>query len=243
MHLRKHSLATYGHADIVHGIAKNKPTRHDTMNIIGISGSPTAVSRSDWLLHHFLDSHAARREALTVLDTVRVRELPAQPLLHADLGDAALAEALARVARADIVVIATPIYKAAYSGLLKTFLDLLPQDGLRGKAILALATGGSPAHLLAVDYALKPVLSALGVREIVDTVYATDVQLPRATGHTPYISTAEVDERLARAAGHLHGRLPLGGAAPVAPLPATARGAVLHTRRGIPLPEGVRISA
>ena len=70
----------------------------------------------------------------------------------------------------------TPIYKAAYSGLLKSFLDLLPQDGLRGKVVLPLATGGSSAHLLALDYALKPVLGALGARHILDAVFATDDQ-------------------------------------------------------------------
>ena len=58
-----------------------------------------------------------------------------------------------------MVIVATPIYKAAYSGLLKVFLDLLPAEALRGKTVLPLASGGSVAHLLALDYALKPVLS------------------------------------------------------------------------------------
>ena len=89
-------------------------------------------------------------------------------------------EAVASVHAADVVVVATPIYKAAYSGLLKTFLDLLPQDALRGKTVLPLATGGSAAHLLALDYALKPVLAALGARDILDGVFATDAQLVRA---------------------------------------------------------------
>lgn len=59
---------------------------------------------------------------------------------------------------------AIPIYKAAYSGLLKTFLDLLPQHAFAGKPVLPLATGGSPAHVLALDYALRPVLTALGAQ-------------------------------------------------------------------------------
>ncbi|WP_372430482.1 NAD(P)H-dependent oxidoreductase [Janibacter melonis] len=45
--------------------------------------------------------------------------------------------------------------------MLKTFLDLLPQDALRGKVVLPVATGGSPAHVLSVDYALRPVLASL----------------------------------------------------------------------------------
>lgn len=86
-------------------------------------------------------------------------------LLHAQFEHPLIRQALAEVAQAHVVLIATPIYKAAYSGVLKAFLDLLPQDALRGKTVLPLATGGSIAHLLALDYALKPVLSALGRQE------------------------------------------------------------------------------
>lgn len=119
-------------------------------------------------------------------------------LLHADATDVHIANALADVAAADLVLVATPIYKAAYSGLLKVFLDLLPQDGLRGKIVLPLATGGSLAHLLALDYTLKPVLGALGARHILDTVFATDSQFD--TDHRflrqPH---AEVTQRLSQA--------------------------------------------
>lgn len=68
------------------------------------------------------------------------------------------------VAKADALVVATPIHKAACSGLLKTFLDLLPQHAFAGKPVLPLATGGSPAHFLALDYSLRPVLTALGAQ-------------------------------------------------------------------------------
>ena len=67
---------------------------------------------------------------------------------------------------ADAIVVATPVYQAAYSGLLKVFLDLLPQFAFRGKAVLPIVTGGSPAHVLAVDYALRPVLANLGAAHI-----------------------------------------------------------------------------
>ena len=63
-------------------------------------------------------------------------------------------------------MVATPVYQAAYSGLLKVFLDLLPQFAFRGKAVLPIVTGGSPAHVLAVDYALRPVLANLGAAHI-----------------------------------------------------------------------------
>ncbi len=144
------------------------------MHIVSISGSPSQRSRSGWLLqlaHDRLveDSHSER--------VIAVRELPPGALLAADVSAAPIRAAIDAVTQADLVIVATPIYKAAYSGLLKAFLDLLPQDALRGKTLLPLATGGSLAHLLALDYALKPVLAALGAREILDGVFAADAQL------------------------------------------------------------------
>jgi FMN reductase len=77
------------------------------------------------------------------------------------------------------VVVASPVYQASYTGVLKTFLDLVPQKGLAGKVVLPLFIGGSLAHLLTIDYALKPVLSALGARYILGGVYTVDAQVAR----------------------------------------------------------------
>ena len=108
---------------------------------------------------------------------LQVRDLPATALVQADFGHAGLIAARALVSDADALIIATPVYKAAYSGVLKAFLDLLPQTALRNKTVLPLATGGSPHHMLALDYALRPVLSALGARHVLPSVYATDAQV------------------------------------------------------------------
>ena len=71
------------------------------------------------------------------------------------------------------------MYKAAYTGILKAFLDLLPQKALVGKPILPIATGGTLAHLLAIDYALNPVLGVLGATHILQGVYLVDAQFQR----------------------------------------------------------------
>ena len=152
------------------------------MNVVSLSGSPSPSSRSAWLLQ-FAQTRLDAARAVNIA----LRELPAQALVNGDASHPALREAIARVAQAEVLLVGTPIYKAAYSGLLKVFLDLLPPDALRGKSVLPLATGGSPAHLLAIDYALKPVLGALGARHILDAVYVLDGQLaPHATlGYVP----------------------------------------------------------
>ena len=112
-----------------------------------------------------------------------VHELPATDLITANFASEDIQRANQQVAEAEIVVILTPIYKASFTGILKTYLDLLPQKALEGKIIVPLAVGGSFGHLLAIEYALKPVLSVLGATEILNTVYIIDQQIERlATG-------------------------------------------------------------
>lgn len=144
------------------------------MTILLIGGSPSVVSRTGRLLHHIgtlLEQEGFRVEAL------QVRDLPAQALLYADFKHPDIIAAQQLVERADAIVFATPVYKAAYSGILKSFIDLLPQFGLRGKVVLPIASGGSPAHTLVLDYALRPVLSSLYPKQILDSIYAVEQQL------------------------------------------------------------------
>ncbi len=178
------------------------PTQSTATSIVAISGSPAARSRSTALLQLAL----MRLESEGVAQhTVHARELPPAALLAADTQAPQIRAALEAIEAAQLVIVATPIYKAAYSGLLKTFLDLLPQDALRGKTVLPLATGGSAAHLLALDYTLKPVLMALGARHILDGVFATDAQLqPHETGG--YVPDAPLLQRLDRALQGLEDR-------------------------------------
>jgi FMN reductase len=141
------------------------------VTVLLIAGSPSAPSRSAVLL----DAVAARLALREVpAERIAIRELPPHALVLGEASHPALQQAADRLQRADAIVIATPVYKAAYSGVLKLFLDLLPQSALRGKTVLPLATGGSPHHMLALDYALRPVLQSLAARQILPGVYATD---------------------------------------------------------------------
>lgn len=150
------------------------------MNVLLLGGSPSSPSTT-WRLLQLVGEHLAALGHRTV--ALQVRELPARALLRGDLDDSSIAAAAALVAEADAVVVGTPVYKAAYSGVLKSFLDLLPQDGLAGKLVLPLATGGSQSHMLALDYALRPVLASLAPRHILPSVYATSEQLPWRAEH------------------------------------------------------------
>lgn len=162
------------------------------MSVLLIAGSAAEHSRTAALL----DAVAQRlglRQAL--IDRVRIRELSPQALLLADTTHATLRHVLAQIASARAVVMATPVHQGAYSGVLKLLLDLLPPDGLKGKAVLPLAVGGSAPHRLALDRSLRPVLQSLGARHILAAVHASDAQLPpHAQGR--YRPTPDTEQRL-----------------------------------------------
>lgn len=164
------------------------------MTVLLIAGSPSEHSRSAALL----DEVALRlRGRVAEVERLHVRDLPPQALLRGDAEDRSVAAACEQVERARAIVIATPMYKAAYSGLLKIFLDLLPQTALRNKLVLPLATGGSPHHMLALDYALRPVLQSLAARHILPGVYATDSQVtlfPEGSRHLGTEVAARLDD-------------------------------------------------
>ncbi|WP_239614982.1 NADPH-dependent FMN reductase [Cohnella mopanensis] len=168
-------------------------------HIVIISGSPTPGSRLNGLIDRVESKWV---ENGIKVSHVRVAELPAEALLHANFKDEQILAALALVESATGVVIASPVYKASFTGILKAFLDLLPQTGLKGKVTLPLFIGGTIAHLLSLDYALKPVISVLGSRNIIGGVYAIDQWVQRLDNGVFELSE-ELQERLDRSAEEL----------------------------------------
>ncbi|MGW6522017.1 NADPH-dependent FMN reductase [Streptomyces sp. NPDC054950] len=181
--------------------------------VLSVSGSPSPTSRTTRLLRHLDDRLRRQGHEVTPLE---VRTLPPEALLGADFTHPAIVAATELFARADGVVIGTPVYKAAYSGLLKSLLDLLPQYALTGKTVLPLATGGSTAHVLAIDYALRPVLSSMGPAHIVPGWFTLDRDIAADAG-TPVLAPAaavaleQVTDRFSAALGGRTDRLAATG--------------------------------
>jgi FMN reductase len=116
------------------------------------------------------------------------------------------------------VIVATPVYKAAYTGVLMAFLDLLPQLGLTGKTVLPLATGGTVAHVLAIDYGLRPVLQSLGARHVLQGLFIVDKLLTRTAAgelEIEHEARGRLDALLSEFSGAL--RSPRDVVAPPAP--------------------------
>lgn len=159
------------------------------MHVVLLSGSPAARSRTELLLDYVRQRLEAQQVEVSLL---RVRDFPAEDLLHARFDSPAVKQLQAVVASADGLVVGTPVYKASFTGALKVLLDLLPERALAHKVVLPLASGGSPAHLLAVDYALKPVLAALKAQEMLSGVFAVDKQIAYPQGGR----SAQIDDEL-----------------------------------------------
>jgi FMN reductase len=112
----------------------------------------------------------------------------------ADLG-----HALDRVVAADGLIAVTPIFSASYSGLFKSFFDVVEPDALAGKPVLLAATGGTARHSLALEHALRPLFAYLRAVTVPTAVYAAAEDW--GAGST----TRGLAERVERAAGELAG--------------------------------------
>jgi len=98
------------------------------------------------------------------------------------------------VTAADALIVVSPIFSGSYSGLFKTFFDVLEPGVLAGKPVLIGATGGTARHSLALEYALRPLFSYLRTVVVPTAVYAA----PEDWG-----SDAQLSDRVDRAAGEL----------------------------------------
>ena len=98
-------------------------------------------------------------------------------------GDVGVADSVQAVQRMDVIVVASPTFKATYTGLLKLYLDQFPADGLLGITAFPLMLGAGPAHAMAPDLLLKPVLVELGATcpssglYLIDKSFAEDPRL------------------------------------------------------------------
>jgi FMN reductase len=83
-----------------------------------------------------------------------------------------LQSAIASITGADGLIAVTPIFSGSYSGLFKTFVDVLERDALDGVPVVVAATGGSARHSLALDHAMRPLFAYLRAATLPTAVYA-----------------------------------------------------------------------
>lgn len=166
--------------------------------LVVISGGLSQPSSTRLLADRLAAAAQSRIEASghpVEVEVIELRTL-AHPLadnLLTGFPSGALAEAVTSVEGADAVIAVSPIFSASYSGLFKTFFDVLPENAVAGKPVLIAATAGTARHSLTLEHALRPLFSYLGAVVVPTAVFAATEDF----GH------AGLQERIARAANEL----------------------------------------
>ena len=113
-------------------------------------------------------------------------------------GDPAVGAAVEALEAADVAVVASPTYKATYTGLLKLFLDQVGTGDLAGVVAVPLMLGGGPTHYLAPELLLKPVLVELGATAPTRGLYLLEKSWDDPAELDPWLTTAAPQVAAAR---------------------------------------------
>ncbi|CAM5564874.1 CE1759 family FMN reductase [Streptomyces avidinii] len=142
------------------------------MKLVVVSAGLSSPSSTRLLADRLTAATLARVDAEP--EVVELRELAAEIAQHFVTGfpPARLAAALDAVAAADGLIAVTPVFAASYSGLFKSFFDLIDKDALTGKPVLLGATGGTARHSLVTEHALRPLFTYLRALVLPTAVYA-----------------------------------------------------------------------
>ena len=144
------------------------------LRLVAVSGGLQRPSKSAALAEHLLDlisDEVPCEQRLVELGQIAPQLAGA--VWRSQLPDTVERE-LAAVEQADVLVVTTPVYRGAYTGLFKHFFDFIHQDALIDKPILLAANGGSERHALVIDHQLRPLFSFFQARTLPLGVYATD---------------------------------------------------------------------
>jgi FMN reductase len=146
------------------------------MQIAVVTGNPKPASRT-----HGVALAAAGAIAQALAGPSATADLVVDLAEHAsslfDWSAPELSRITEQVAAADVAIFASPTYKAAYTGMLKAFLDRYGSNGLAGTVAVPVMTGGWPGHLLAVEVHLRPVLVELGATVPSRGLFVTEAEL------------------------------------------------------------------
>ncbi|WP_113698758.1 FMN reductase [Nonomuraea lactucae] len=176
----------------------------EPLRMVAVSAGLSDPSSTRLLADRLAD--AARRrlegpERTVDVRVVELRELAVDIAHHLTRGypSPALEEAIRAVTRADGLIAVTPIFNASYSGLFKSFFDLIEPNALAGTPVLIGATGGTARHSLALEHALRPLFAYLRAVVVPTAVFAaTDDWGAAGDSHTEALPA-----RITRAAGEL----------------------------------------
>lgn len=170
-----------------------------TKQVVAIVGSTGTVSKSRVLARALV--HALARRAAVQVRYVELAELGRQfgAAFTRDELPPPASDALQAIENADLLLVATPVYKGSYPGLFKHVIDLLEPDALVGRPVLLAATGGGDRHALVVEHQLRPLFAFFRAQTVPSAVYASSAEIG-ADGIESEALQSRIDEASAQAA-------------------------------------------
>ncbi|PWT70184.1 MAG: FMN reductase [Proteobacteria bacterium] len=162
-----------------------------TYNVVAVSGNLGAPSRTLTLTQSILDalSRLAPIDA-TIIELGKVGPLLGQSLNRKHLS-ADAESVLTAVESADLLVVASPVYRATYTGLFKHLFDLVNHDALVEVPVVLAATGGSERHALVLEHQLRPLFSFFRAHTVPTGIYATDADFDNYR-----LKSGQIEERI-----------------------------------------------
>lgn len=145
-----------------------------SLRVVVVVGNPSRPSRTKVLAESALQALGQRRS----FDSQVIELADIGTTLGASLSRTGLPahaqDALAAIEQADLLIVASPVYKGSYTGLFKHLFDLVGYEDLIGKPVLLLATGGSDRHALVIDHQLRPLFGFFRAATVPTGVYASE---------------------------------------------------------------------
>lgn len=175
---------------------------------IAVVAAGLSQPSSTRLLADRLADAAAKALGGAEIDVVELRDYAVDITNNMLTGFASprLEEAIEKVTTADGLIAVTPVFTTSYSGLFKSFVDVLDPQSLTGMPVLLGATGGTERHSLAIDYAMRPLFTYLHADPVSTGVYAASSDWGSAEGELPSRIERAAGE-FARAIGHAEKRV------------------------------------
>ncbi|WP_454856099.1 FMN reductase [Promicromonospora soli] len=122
-----------------------------------------------------------------------------------------LARHIETITHADGVIAVTPLFTTTYSGLFKSFVDILDKEALTGMPVLLGATGGTPRHSLALEYSMRPLFTYLRADVVTTSVFAATDDWAQSGGEKHDDGGSSLPQRIERAGRTLAGLVPARG--------------------------------
>jgi FMN reductase len=173
------------------------------VNVVAVSGGLSQPSATRLLVDHIMaeverllggQGHLFHSRVIEVGD----HAADVTQKLLTGIATPALNDAVTAVEQADLLIAASPVYRGSYTGLFKSFVDVVDQRALTGTPVLLAASGGSERHALVVDHELRPLFAFFQASTVPTGVYATASDCT-----AELLPDDELKERIRRAAEQL----------------------------------------